>query len=347
MYDKVVSRRVAQFGCCSGHLKSGAGAGAAGSGAGRRGEYQGEREQQQQPGARRPARRDDAPVGGSRGGGGYGEDEWGGRGGGGGGGYGDEYGQQQPEARRPARRDDAPVGGSRGGGGGYGGGSSRDDAPVGGRGARNEDAAVGGRGQYDSSGLDEYNAPPPPARRGPRRDDEAAVASAAPPRDAPARQDVGQLVECRSCGRKFAEDRLAKHEKVCEKVFVQKRKAFDVKAMRAEGTDNAKYVREQQLQEKRAAKMDGRGGASAKPSSFDDRPAVGAAGKKPKWKAESEQFRAAMKAAKQITEAQKAGIDIRTLKIDTGGYEEQDDRVPCPHCGRKFAAITAGEKIFF
>ena len=188
---------------------------------------------------------------------------------------------------------------------------------------------------------------PPPARRGPRRDDEAAVASAAPPRDAPARQDVGQLVECRSCGRKFAEDRLAKHEKVCEKVFVQKRKAFDVKAMRAEGTDNAKYVREQQLQEKRAAKMDGRGGASAKPSSFDDRPAVGAAGKKPKWKAESEQFRAAMKAAKQITEAQKAGIDIRTLKIDTGGYEEQDDRVPCPHCGRKFAAITAGEKIFF
>jgi hypothetical protein len=34
-----------------------------------------------------------------------------------------------------------------------------------------------------------------------------------------------------------------------------------------------------------------------------------------KWKAQSEQFRAAIRAARQITEAQAKGIDIRTLKV--------------------------------
>ena len=40
--------------------------------------------------------------------------------------------------------------------------------------------------------------------------------------------EVGRLVECRDCGRKFASDRIQKHSKVCRKVFVEKRKAFDV-----------------------------------------------------------------------------------------------------------------------
>jgi hypothetical protein len=34
-----------------------------------------------------------------------------------------------------------------------------------------------------------------------------------------------------------------------------------------------------------------------------------------KWKNQSEQFRAAIRAARQITEAQAKGIDIRTLKV--------------------------------
>ena len=34
---------------------------------------------------------------------------------------------------------------------------------------------------------------------------------------------VGRLVRCQDCDRKFAEDRIDKHRKVCRKVFVEKR----------------------------------------------------------------------------------------------------------------------------
>lgn len=37
-------------------------------------------------------------------------------------------------------------------------------------------------------------------------------------------------IECSSCGRKFKEEALEKHAKICKKVFVQKRKKFDSKA---------------------------------------------------------------------------------------------------------------------
>ena len=51
-------------------------------------------------------------------------------------------------------------------------------------------------------------------------------------------QDNGYRVECRSCGRKFNETAIAKHEGICQKVFIQKRKAFDMKEQRkAEGVD--------------------------------------------------------------------------------------------------------------
>lgn len=41
-----------------------------------------------------------------------------------------------------------------------------------------------------------------------------------------------RLTQCRDCGRKFKEDALAKHMKICKKVFVQKRKPFDIKQAR-------------------------------------------------------------------------------------------------------------------
>ena len=41
-----------------------------------------------------------------------------------------------------------------------------------------------------------------------------------------------QRIECPTCGRKFVEIAYEKHVKICKKVFVQKRKEFDVKEMR-------------------------------------------------------------------------------------------------------------------
>ena len=45
--------------------------------------------------------------------------------------------------------------------------------------------------------------------------------------------DGGELLECsKGCGRHFNSNVIAKHEKICEKVFQQKRKVFNMAAQR-------------------------------------------------------------------------------------------------------------------
>eukprot|EP00116_Pleurobrachia_bachei_P009399 sb/3469661/ len=51
-----------------------------------------------------------------------------------------------------------------------------------------------------------------------------------------------RLVPCGICGRKFGEDRLAKHTNICNKTATKQRKVFDTTKKRAEGTDYAQYV---------------------------------------------------------------------------------------------------------
>jgi len=56
------------------------------------------------------------------------------------------------------------------------------------------------------------------------------------PNDEQAPRDDGVREPCNTCGRKFNSAALEKHEKICQKVFVQKRKAFDMKdARKADG----------------------------------------------------------------------------------------------------------------
>lgn len=43
---------------------------------------------------------------------------------------------------------------------------------------------------------------------------------------------TGRLIPCNDCGRKFNEQAISKHKKICRKVFVEKREAFDVKEQR-------------------------------------------------------------------------------------------------------------------
>ena len=52
------------------------------------------------------------------------------------------------------------------------------------------------------------------------------------------------LASCPNCGRKFAQDRLPKHAKVCKEAAKKaaKRKVFDPVKMRVEGTEAEKYA---------------------------------------------------------------------------------------------------------
>ena len=50
-------------------------------------------------------------------------------------------------------------------------------------------------------------------------------------------------------------------------------------------------------------------------------------------------------AGRQAAQAQKAGIPLSALPPPPPAATEFDDRVPCPHCGRKFNANAAERHI--
>lgn len=141
---------------------------------------------------------------------------------------------------------------------------------------------------------------------------------------------IGPLVQCEMCGRKFNEKAYKIHSKICKKVFVDERKKFDGAKARWEGTEALKIAENAE----KAAKKDPKAAAAAAAKD----------GKKAKWKQQSDQLRAAMKASREIAEAQKRGEDVSKLKF-VATAEEDDDRVACPHCGRKFAEKAAERHI--
>jgi len=175
--------------------------------------------------------------------------------------------------QRPAMARAAPARTGMGGGGGYGGPSPADSMPIGGGGKKASSYA------YDQMD-DAY-------------DDGGAVNTA----------------PCRKCGRNFAEDRLAKHEKIC-KVNAKPKK---VKMFHKPITDKEK------------AKMDA---VKAKTS---------------KWREQHNDFVQAMKYNRKMAQVEAKGGDIRMMAPPPSS--SQVGLVPCPHCGRKFGEVQAAKHI--
>eukprot|EP01084_Bolivina_argentea_P250310 419323_1 len=137
-------------------------------------------------------------------------------------------------------------------------------------------------------------------------------------------EDAVERVQCRQCGRKFARAALERHIRICKKVFGQKRKAFNMKqqradddALKAQRNTNTAEI-EAEIKRKKAAH-------------------------KVKWKAQSSMLRQAIQQSKQIEQALKEGKSL--ADIPNIPSQIPDDRVPCPHCGRKFAEETAKRHI--
>lgn len=75
----------------------------------------------------------------------------------------------------------------------------------------------------------------------------------------------------------------------------------------------------------------------------EEMPIKGGKGGLPKWKLQSEMFRQAMRAANGGGGGGGNSYGGKNGAGGKGGYEapeEYDDRVQCPHCGRKFAELA-------
>jgi len=141
--------------------------------------------------------------------------------------------------------------------------------------------------------------------------------------------DAGQLQECPDCGRKFNADAFDKHARVCKKVFASKRKVFDSKEQReVEGALTAAPSRPAPGRRINPA-IPPKGMKESKES------------KASKWKMQSEQFRANLRAAKLSEEGGQAYEDATK---QASAYNAQG-LTPCAHCGRSFNEEAAARHI--
>ena len=134
--------------------------------------------------------------------------------------------------------------------------------------------------------------------------------------------------ECRYCGRKFAIDRIDKHEQICGKSHNKVMKVFDARKMRLRDTEAAQF----------ASNID------KEPNS---KPKTGAGGV-PKYKIEHDKLMANIRAARQYTEYENKKAEGKAVgpPPQLPKYEiDDDDREQCPYCGRKFAADAAKRHI--
>ncbi|XP_059477463.1 uncharacterized protein LOC132197888 isoform X2 [Neocloeon triangulifer] len=137
------------------------------------------------------------------------------------------------------------------------------------------------------------------------------------------------MAECNLCGRRFADDRIGKHEEICRKTKQKKRKTFDPVKMRTQGTEAETFV-------KSAGKSRG--------------PAVAAKKQQPKseaskgnWRKKHEDFIETIRQARMVKQIMDAGGKLSDLPppkpMDTSDY------VQCPHCSRRFSEGAAERHI--
>ncbi|XP_071962768.1 uncharacterized protein [Antedon mediterranea] len=128
-----------------------------------------------------------------------------------------------------------------------------------------------------------------------------------------------KLQACNACGRKFAEDRLAKHSVICRKTSTKKRKTFDMAKQRTAGTECEQYVKN---------------GHHLKSEPTP---------KKSNWKRKHEDFVRTVRDARlvqaHIAKGGKASDLPPPPPSDNSDYKE------CPYCKRKFNPSTAERHI--
>ena len=167
-------------------------------------------------------------------------------------------------------------------------------------------------------------------------------------RDGPSSTSDGSRVSCAICGRGFAPDRIAIHQKICRKNSTTKtrRGVFDSTRQRLEGTDmegggsfggprqkkgKSSALKRQSGKRATMLRRSGNGGGGG-----------GGGSSSGKWKQQSSALRDAMRHAKLVTKIERTGGDFSSLPPPPPS-QVPSDFIPCPHCGRTFNP-QAGER---
>eukprot|EP00668_Euglena_longa_P012127 GGOE01014554.1.p1 GENE.GGOE01014554.1~~GGOE01014554.1.p1 ORF type:complete len:751 (-),score=111.63 GGOE01014554.1:432-2684(-) len=124
------------------------------------------------------------------------------------------------------------------------------------------------------------------------------------------------LVQCSNCGRRFAEQRLAQHEEVCQRM--KKRKPYNMSKHRAEGTA---------LEEVPISRSTANTEVTTKTN----------------WREKHEALKRAMKASREVTACLAKGGKLSDLPPPPPA--ENPDYVQCPHCSRRFNQAAAERHI--
>ena len=125
-------------------------------------------------------------------------------------------------------------------------------------------------------------------------------------------------VQCSYCGRRFAPDRIQKHEDACAGMS-KKRRVFNSKKQRLQGTEAAQFQR----------------AASKAPAPNPKKTING----RPKYVVEHENLVKALRAARKFTAYEEAAAKGKAKGPPPPMpvmQELPDDRIKCKYCGRKF-----------
>ncbi|KGL91093.1 Zinc finger C2HC domain-containing protein 1B, partial [Charadrius vociferus] len=146
------------------------------------------------------------------------------------------------------------------------------------------------------------------------------------------RQD---LAPCTTCGRRFAQDVLLRHDPICKKVFNKKRKPFSSLKQRLRGTEITTVKKQSpqkvQLKLKHVICVFIFFRLQKQPE------------KKSNWKQHHEDFINAIQSAKKVTKALKEGRPLPPPPPPS----INPDYIQCPHCSRRFNEAAAQRHIKF
>jgi len=149
--------------------------------------------------------------------------------------------------------------------------------------------------------------------------------------------DGDDRVECHSCGRKFKDDVLPKHAKVCKKVFINKRKGFDTKKQRILDSEHATILKRAEFEEKKNKNKVG--------TKMANTGSLQGGNKKPKWQKQSEELRAIARANKTTSDFPQIGNKLGNKagnKMGNTNYNNYkpsvitEDYSHCNMCNRKY-----------